>query len=327
MKSLTPFYMATLSTDLVKTYLEEIGQVPLLTHEEEITLGKAVQLWQSLEETKASLEENAGTPITQEQWAKALGMDMSELKPITRAGHRAHQKMLKANLRLVVSIAKKYVNKTNIDFLDLIQEGTVGLDQGVKKFDPSKGYRFSTYAYWWIRQAITRAIASQGRTIRLPIHINEKLSKLRKAQRQAIQKTGRPAKVKDLAEALDETPERIRQLLEYARRPLSLDMRMGEDQNTELGDLLEDEETQTPDDYAASVSLRENLMHMLAELTPKQRQVLELRYGLGNRDRLTLAKIGDILNISRERVRQLERQALRQLRKKGNQLEGFLQSA
>ncbi|MEO1590638.1 MAG: sigma-70 family RNA polymerase sigma factor, partial [Cyanobacteria bacterium J06632_22] len=282
--------MPTRSTDLVKTYLEEIGQISLLTHEEEITLGKAVQAWQALEAIKASMAENGA--VAEQDWAAAAGLEVAELKRMVRAGLQAHQQMLKANLRLVVSIAKKYVNKTTIDFLDLIQEGTVGLDQGVKKFDPAKGYRFSTYAYWWIRQAITRAIASQGRTIRLPIHINEKLSKLRKAQRQTIQKTGRPAKVKDLAVALDETPERIRELLEYARRPLSLDMRMGEDKNSELGDLLEDEDTQTPEAYAAGQSLRDNLRQMLMELTPQQRRVLELRYGLDNRDRMTLAKIG-----------------------------------
>ncbi|MEL7503612.1 MAG: sigma-70 family RNA polymerase sigma factor [Cyanobacteria bacterium J06554_6] len=319
--------MAIVSTDLVKTYLEEIGQIPLLTHEEEIMLGKAVQTWQSLEAAKVSLE-TAGDSLTDRQWAELVGLDVDELRKAVSVGKHAHKRMLKSNLRLVVSIAKKYVNKTNIDFLDLIQEGSVGLDQGVRKFDPSKGYRFSTYAYWWIRQAITRAIASQGRTIRLPIHINEKLSKLRKAQRQAIQKTGRPAKIKDLAAMLDETPERIRELLEYARRPLSLDMRMGEDRSTELSDLLEDEDAQTPEDYAIGQSLRDSLVRMLDDLTPKQRRVLELRYGLAdNADRMTLAKIGDILNISRERVRQLERQALRHLRKNGQELEGFLQSA
>ncbi|MEO0755833.1 MAG: sigma-70 family RNA polymerase sigma factor [Cyanobacteria bacterium J06648_16] len=319
--------MAIVSTDLVKTYLEEIGQIPLLTHEEEIMLGKAVQTWQSLEEAKTSLEASVD-PLTDRQWAELVGMDVDELRKAVSTGKHAHKRMLKSNLRLVVSIAKKYVNKTNIDFLDLIQEGSVGLDQGVRKFDPSKGYRFSTYAYWWIRQAITRVIASQGRTIRLPIHINEKLSKLRKAQRQAIQKTGRPAKIKDLAATLDETPERIRELLEYARRPLSLDMRMGEDRSTELSDLLEDEDAQTPEDYAIGQSLRDSLVRMLGDLTPKQRRVLELRYGLtDSADRMTLAKIGDILNISRERVRQLERQALRHLRKNGQELEGFLQSA
>ncbi len=301
-------------TDMVRAYLHDIGKVPLLSHYEEIIYSKKVQHMMSLLTEKEKLEQQCGSFVNQLEWADAVGLSEDQLNQILEQGQQAKDKMIEANLRLVVAIAKKYL-KRNMEFLDLIQEGSLGLERAVEKFDPSKGYRFSTYAYWWIRQGITRAIGQQSRTIRLPVHITEKLNKIKKTQQQLTQKLGRRPTTSEIAKELGFESNTIGEYLRIARRLLSLDLPIGENQDTEMSEMIQDDRT-LPEDYATHELMRQDVLKVLEELNPKEREVLELHFGLKDGKELSLAKIAKRLNLSRERVRQIEIRALAYLRRK-----------
>ncbi|MFM8968374.1 MAG: RpoD/SigA family RNA polymerase sigma factor, partial [Vulcanococcus sp.] len=306
--------------DLVRSYLRDIGRVPLLSHEQEITLGRQVQELVALEELEQELTMRAGgSKPGPEQLAEAAGLTPQQLRKRLRSGQRAKDRMVAANLRLVVSVAKKYT-KRNMELLDLIQEGTIGLVRGVEKFDPTRGYKFSTYAYWWIRQGITRAIAEKSRTIRLPIHITETLNKLKKGQRELSQELGRTPTVTELAEYVELPEEEVKDLLCRASQPVSLETKVGDGDDTELLDLLASEGSQ-PEELVDGDCLRGDMRALLEQLPDLQGRVLKMRYGIPCADvpepdePMSLTGIGRILGISRDRVRNLERDGLANLRR------------
>ena len=304
----------SLSTDLIRIYLFDIGRIPLLEKSEEIIYGKQVQRMMTLLTEKEKLEQKLGLEPTLKAWAVAVGLSPEELTQTLQKGQQAKTKMIEANLRLVVSIAKKY-QKRNMEFLDLIQEGSLGLERAVEKFDPTKGYKFSTYAYWWIRQAITRALADKSRAIRLPIHITEKINKINKTQRELASLLGRTATITEVASALALEPAKIREYLKTAQQPLSLDLRLGDSEDMLLVEIIEDDGV-SPEDYAAQNSMHQDVQDMLKELNPREQEVLSLRFGLEDGKEWSLTKIAHRLKISRERVRQLQSRAITSLRYK-----------
>ena len=307
-----------LSGDSVRAYLRDIGRIPLLAHEEEILLGRKVQRLMTLVEMKNEMS------LDNDGLAEAMDVPLKQIKRELRDGEKAKEKMVTANLRLVVSVAKKYT-KRNMELLDIIQEGTIGLVRGVEKFDPGRGYKFSTYAYWWIRQGITRAIAEKSRAIRLPIHITENLNRLKKAQRELSQLNGEMPTIKQLAVELDLSEDEIKDLMCKARQPTSLEIKIGENRDTALIDLLEDE-TQLPEDLLTRSCIKDDIRELITELPEMQAAVVSMRYGIGDEvlEPMSMTAIGQILNMSRDRVRTLEHKALRTLKDKSEKIKEYL---
>ena len=325
-KNPTAFTAARTLTDidLVRSYLRDIGRVPLLSHEQEITLGRQVQELMVLENIHTELESDLGEKPEMNMFAEKAGISLIQLKKKLKSGRRAKERMVAANLRLVVSVAKKYT-KRNMELLDLIQEGTIGLVRGVEKFDPTRGYKFSTYAYWWIRQGITRAIAEKSRSIRLPIHITEILNKLKKGQRELSQELSRTPTLKELAEYVELPEEDVKDLMSRAGQPVSLETKIGDGEDTILLDLLSNE-IDLPSEQIENDCMKVDLETLLEQLPELQNRVLRMRYGMDGDDPMSLTGIGRVLGISRDRVRNLERDGLRGLRKSGESVEAYMAS-
>ena len=307
--------------DPVRMYLKEIGKVPLLSADEEIKLAQAMSAGNAAEEALAEIEEKKenGEEIdaTEEQ--------IAQWKKDKKAGEKAKQKLAEANLRLVVSIAKRYVGRGML-FLDLIQEGNLGLIKAVEKFDYTKGYKFSTYATWWIRQAITRAIADQARTIRIPVHMVETINKVIRVSRQLLQELGHDPSANEIAEEMNMPVDKVREILKIAQEPVSLETPIGEEEDSHLGDFIPDEGASEPSEAASFTLLKEQLMDVLSTLTPREEKVLKLRFGIEDGRTRTLEEVGKEFNVTRERIRQIEAKALRKLRhpSRSKKLKDFL---
>ncbi|PIG93379.1 RpoD/SigA family RNA polymerase sigma factor [Gloeocapsopsis sp. IPPAS B-1203] len=319
-------YQKTKSDDAVGAFFKEMARYPLLKPDEEVELARRVKFIVEFEEMQQRLQAEINRKPSKVEIANLLGISERQLEYRLYQGRVAKRKMIRSNLRLVVSIAKRYLNR-GLPFLDLIQEGAMGLNRAAEKFDPDKGYKFSTYAYWWIRQAITRAIANDARTIRLPIHIVEKLNKLKKAQRELKQQLQRNPSEVELAQVLEISAEHLRQLLQLRRKSLSLNHRVGKEEDTELVDLLEDEDSQSPEQQMSETMMRQEIWDVLGDvLTPREKDVISLRYGLITSEPCTLEEVGSIFNLSRERVRQIQSKAMRKLRRPqiAKRLKGWL---
>jgi len=287
------------TNDTIGLYLKEVSRVPLLNAEEEVTLA------QRIERGRMSREELAK--------GNTAGRRRVELRHLIEDGWSAREHLITANSRLVISVAKKYMGR-GVPFLDLIQEGNIGLIRATKKFDYRRGHKFSTYATWWIRQAVTRAIADQGRTIRVPVHMGDQINKLLRIQHQVTQRLGREPSVDELAIALDVPPKKVENMIQVARRPLSLETPTDDEEDSVLGDFIEDDQAPPPDDSAVYNLLREHLEEVLNSLPPREVRILQLRYGLLDGQAYTLEEVGRKMGVTRERVRQIEAQALSRLR-------------
>ena len=302
--------------DPVRMYLKEIGKVNLLSSEEEIELAQAMVAGNAAKEQLEELE-SAGEELPEEM--------LAEMKKLIKKGEAAKQRLAEANLRLVVSIAKRYVGR-GMQFLDLIQEGNLGLIKAVEKFDFTKGFKFSTYATWWIRQAITRAIADQARTIRIPVHMVETINKVIRVSRQLLQELGHDPTPEEIAQEMNMPVERVREILKIAQEPVSLETPIGEEEDSHLGDFIPDEDASEPAEAASFTLLREQLVDVLSTLTPREEKVLKLRFGLEDGRTRTLEEVGKEFNVTRERIRQIEAKALRKLRhpSRSKKLKDFL---
>jgi len=285
--------------DSISLYLKEIGRVPLLTAEEEVMLAKRMERGR---EARQRLTQ--GVEVLEER---------DRLLVAVKDGQAAQEHLIKANSRLVVSVAKKYVGR-GVPFLDLIQEGNIGLIRAVKKFDYRRGYKFSTYATWWIRQAVTRAIADQGRTIRVPVHMYEQINRLTRTSRTLVQELGRDPTTEEIADRLGVPPRKVEQIIRVSQRPLSLEMPVGEEEDSYLGDFIEDEEAESPTDSASQTMLRQVIDEIFESLTPREVRILQLRFGLVDGYSYTLEEVGKKFGVTRERIRQIEAQALGRLR-------------